>query len=88
MPALQPKRFTPEALAALSGHPWPGNVRELRNCVERLVMMVPGENIEADDLDLAPRAAAAASRPQAPDAASPPSRLQATLDPPPGKPRP
>jgi DNA-binding NtrC family response regulator len=77
--ALQPKRFTPEALAALADHRWPGNVRELRNCVERLVMMVPGESIGADDLDLTPRAAVAAIRPQAPDAASP-SRLKATLD--------
>ncbi|MBP2228295.1 psp operon transcriptional activator [Azospirillum agricola] len=29
--------FTPQALAALQGHPWPGNVRELRNAVERSV---------------------------------------------------
>jgi len=79
--AQQPKRFTPEALAVLSDHRWPGNVRELRNCVERLVMMVPGENIGADDLDLAPRAAVAATRPQALDAEAP-SRLQAVQNPP------
>ncbi len=85
--ALQPKRFTPAAIAALGAHPWPGNVRELRNCVERLVMMVPGESIGADDLDLAPRPAAAASRPHAPDGAPAPSRLQAALDRPPDDPR-
>jgi two-component system nitrogen regulation response regulator NtrX len=81
--ALQPKQFTPEALAALTAHPWPGNVRELRNCVERLVMMVPGESIGADDLDLAPRPAGAASRPRLPDPAPSPSRLQATQELPP-----
>jgi len=81
--ALRPKRFTPKALAALSDHRWPGNVRELRNCVERLVMMVPGENIGADDLDLSPRLPVTAPRLPAPDAASSPSRLQATLNPPP-----
>jgi len=80
--ALPPKRFTPEALAALCVHAWPGNVRELRNCVERLVIMVPGELIGADDLDLATRPAITASRPPAADAASSTSRLQAMLDPP------
>ena len=62
--ALQPKRFTPEALAALAAHPWPGNVRELRNCVERLVMMVPGESIgrgRPRSADPAPRPAGAAA---------------------------
>jgi two-component system, NtrC family, nitrogen regulation response regulator NtrX len=52
---VHPKRFEPSALAALSEHPWPGNVRELRNCVERLVMMVPGESIGPGDLDLTRR---------------------------------
>jgi two-component system nitrogen regulation response regulator NtrX len=73
--ALHPKRFTAAALAALAAHPWPGNVRELRNCVERLVMMVPGEEIGTDDLDLAPRSAAAPRLPL-PEAASSPSLLQ------------
>jgi two-component system nitrogen regulation response regulator NtrX len=30
--------------------PWPGNVRELRNIIERLVIMTPGEAIEARHL--------------------------------------
>jgi len=80
--ALQPKRFTPGALAALSAHSWPGNVRELRNCVERLVMMVPGEIIGADDLDLASRTAFAGSRSQPPAPAPSQNRLQATQNPP------
>lgn len=85
--AVQLKRFTPAALEALRTHPWPGNVRELRNCVERLVMMVPGERIETEDLGLAPRPAAAAARPQVSDTAAAPSRLQATLDLPPEPPQ-
>ncbi len=82
--ALQPKRFEPSALEALSSHPWPGNVRELRNCVERLVMMVPGENIEAADLDLPARGPLTPLHPNGAGAASPvqpPSRLQTSIDP-------
>jgi two-component system nitrogen regulation response regulator NtrX len=30
--------------------PWPGNVRELRNIIERLVIMTPGDRIEARHL--------------------------------------
>jgi len=44
------KRFAPDSLAALVRHDWPGNVRELRNLVERVVLLVPGERIEAGDL--------------------------------------
>ncbi len=39
------KKFTAEALQAMSSHPWPGNVRELRNFVERVVIMNPEEEI-------------------------------------------
>src|SRR5205085_1319691 len=35
----QPKRFEPDALAALQDYSWPGNVRELRNTIEREVIM-------------------------------------------------
>jgi two-component system nitrogen regulation response regulator NtrX len=86
---LHQKRFEPSALAALSDHPWPGNVRELRNCVERLVMMVAGERIEAADLDLTLRTTLPPTGRDAPVAAQPrTSRLQAKLDPPPDEPRP
>lgn len=44
------KPFRPEALARLRGHDWPGNVRELRNVVERLLLLSPGEAVEARDL--------------------------------------
>ena len=46
----RPKRFVPEASARLQHYPWPGNVRELRNVIERLMIMVPGDTITAQDL--------------------------------------
>jgi two-component system nitrogen regulation response regulator NtrX len=46
----RPKRLEPEAMARLKEHAWPGNVRELRNLVERLVIMVPDDEIAARDL--------------------------------------
>jgi two-component system nitrogen regulation response regulator NtrX len=46
------KKFSDEALRRLSLHRWPGNIRELKNLVERLVIMVPGDVIGADDLML------------------------------------
>jgi two-component system nitrogen regulation response regulator NtrX len=46
----RPKRFAPEAAARMQHYPWPGNVRELRNMIERLMIMVPGDTITAQDL--------------------------------------
>ncbi len=46
----RPKRLEPEAMARLKEHAWPGNVRELRNLVERLVIMVPDDEIAVRDL--------------------------------------
>ncbi len=36
----------------LKAHPWPGNVRELRNLCERLVILMPGQRLGADNLPL------------------------------------
>jgi two-component system nitrogen regulation response regulator NtrX len=44
------KELSPEALDLLVSLPWPGNVRELRNIIERLVIMTPGDRIEARHL--------------------------------------
>src|SRR5262252_1677035 len=44
------QRFTPAALEVLQKARWKGNVRELRNTVERLLIMTPGDSIDADDL--------------------------------------
>jgi len=46
----RPKEISAEAMELLVGHPWPGNVRELRNIIERLVIMTPGDLIEARHL--------------------------------------
>jgi two-component system nitrogen regulation response regulator NtrX len=46
----RPKSFDPDAVVALQRYSWPGNVRELRNVIERLMIMVPGDAITADDL--------------------------------------
>ncbi|MCL4813248.1 MAG: sigma-54 dependent transcriptional regulator [Vicinamibacteraceae bacterium] len=70
----RPKAFSPGAMMRLRHYLWPGNVRELRNVVERLMIMVPGDTVEADDLHLpsaAPQAGeAAAARPVVPLAAA------------------
>jgi two-component system nitrogen regulation response regulator NtrX len=44
------KTFEPAATAVLQRYPWPGNVRELRNVIERLMIMVVGDAISAEDL--------------------------------------
>jgi DNA-binding NtrC family response regulator len=44
------KRFTPQALAALSEYDWPGNVRELHFAVERAGLLAEGEMIDVADL--------------------------------------
>ena len=44
------KRLSLEALRVLEHYHWPGNVRELRNLMERAVVLVPGEEIRAEDL--------------------------------------
>ncbi len=46
----RPKRMAPEAAARLRQYAWPGNVRELRNVIERLIIMVQGDAITAQDL--------------------------------------
>ena len=49
---FRPKTVAPAAMERLVKHDWPGNVRELRNFIERLVIMTPGEVVEAADLPL------------------------------------
>jgi two-component system nitrogen regulation response regulator NtrX len=38
------------AMELLKKYSWPGNVRELKNLVERLMIMSPGNVIEANDI--------------------------------------
>jgi len=49
--SYRPKRFSPAAVERLAARPWRGNARELRNAVERLLIMVERETIEAEDVD-------------------------------------
>ncbi|MCE5246577.1 MAG: sigma-54 dependent transcriptional regulator [Candidatus Polarisedimenticolia bacterium] len=42
--------LTPDALQVLKHAPWPGNVRELRNMMESLVILHPGEEVQAQHL--------------------------------------
>ncbi|MFO8173364.1 MAG: sigma-54 interaction domain-containing protein [Gemmatimonadota bacterium] len=39
-----------EAMRILQAHDWPGNVRELKNLVESMVVLAPGQRIEAQDI--------------------------------------
>jgi two-component system nitrogen regulation response regulator NtrX len=48
---LKTKDITQEALEVLQQYEWPGNIRELRNLIERLMIMVSGQVIEAEDVD-------------------------------------
>jgi len=47
-----PRRISPAALDALSGHDWPGNVRELENVLSRAAVLSSSDTIEPEDLDL------------------------------------
>jgi two-component system NtrC family response regulator len=45
-----PRRLTPAALGWLAGQRWPGNVRQLRQLMERVVLVLEAEQIDAADL--------------------------------------
>ena len=44
------KRVYSEAIQKMVSYRWPGNVRELKNTIERLVIMVPGDEVTLIDL--------------------------------------
>jgi two-component system nitrogen regulation response regulator NtrX len=48
---LRRRAFGPAALEAMKRHPWRGNVRELRNAIERLLIMVEGDEIRPEHLE-------------------------------------
>lgn len=60
------KRFDPDATLVIQNYAWPGNVRELRNVIERLMIMVPGDAISADDLSFLDLGAAERTAPALP----------------------
>ena len=47
---IKPKKVSPDALTEMAKHAWPGNVRELRNACERLVILSPGDTIDAGNV--------------------------------------
>ena len=47
---FRPRSFDPAAMEALKRHVWRGNARELKNTVERLLIMVEGDEIRAEHL--------------------------------------
>ena len=54
-------RLADDAQSALESHPWPGNVRELLNVLERVLVLLDGDTITADDLPADVRSGQAAS---------------------------
>jgi len=50
-----------EALERLRVYPWPGNVRELENIIERAMILVKGDRLDAGDLDFGRRGLSAAA---------------------------
>jgi len=47
---IRRKTVSPEAMAVLKRHPWRGNVRELKNTIERLMIMVPQDEVTPEHL--------------------------------------
>jgi two-component system nitrogen regulation response regulator NtrX len=50
------KKLSSGGAAKLKGYHWPGNVRELRNVIERLAILLPGDTIDAENIQLGTRA--------------------------------
>ena len=46
------KRLSAGAASKLRAYHWPGNVRELRNVIERMAILMKGEVIEPEDVQL------------------------------------
>jgi two-component system, NtrC family, nitrogen regulation response regulator NtrX len=55
------RKLSAEAIAELERYSWPGNVRELRNVVERVLLLAPGDMVEAETVQRALPAAAGAA---------------------------
>lgn len=47
---LKSPYFSKEALSSMKKYLWPGNVRELRNLCERLVILLPGQEVKIQNL--------------------------------------
>ncbi len=49
---LEAPKLSKSAMDLLRSYPWPGNVRELRNLCERLLILLPGQALEASNIPL------------------------------------
>ena len=58
-PAARWNRITDAAMEKLMAYHWPGNVRELENVIERSLVMCTGTQLDAADIKLERRRAAA-----------------------------
>jgi len=58
--------YSRQAMDLLSAHHWPGNVRELKNIVKRMVILRPGDEISARDLEKLLSSAAPNGQPNPP----------------------
>ena len=45
------KTITPGAMELFKAHPWHGNVRELKNMIERIIIMIPDEELSLEKLE-------------------------------------
>lgn len=52
------RRVSPEAMTRLRSYGWPGNIRELRNAVERAMLLVDGDELNADQFPMTVASAA------------------------------
>jgi Nif-specific regulatory protein len=59
--------FSAAARRKLETHSWPGNVRELRNLMERLAYLLPGDEVQPEDLAFISSPASESSAALAPD---------------------
>jgi two-component system nitrogen regulation response regulator NtrX len=50
------KKLSAAAATKLKSYHWPGNVRELRNVAERLAILLQGDTVEPEDIQLGARA--------------------------------
>ena len=71
---IRRKTISPEAMAVLKRHPWRGNIRELKNTIERLLIMVPQDEIGPEHLADVLRRPAEGGAPSA--AGEPPGSLK------------
>ena len=46
------KQLSPQAIRLLEKYNWPGNVRELQNTMQRMALLVTGDTVTAEDLQL------------------------------------